>query len=93
MANQTAVADADVDASAAWERTTGDPKVVVAVLDQGYRFDHPDLASAAWRNSDEVPGNGIDDDGIPVGAPCGSDVGECSPGHLVCDPDEGMLVC
>jgi hypothetical protein len=44
--------------------------------------------------------NGRDDDcdtnideGIPVGAPCGSSVGECMLGNFVCDPATGMLVC
>ncbi len=37
--------------------------------------------------------NGVVDDGIPVGAACGTDVGECSPGVNVCDPSTGMLSC
>ena len=37
--------------------------------------------------------NGVIDDGIPVGAPCGSSMGECTPGVQVCDPATGMLVC
>jgi hypothetical protein len=35
--------------------------------------------------------DGVDDEGIPVGAPCGTDVGECSPGVNICRM--GMLVC
>jgi hypothetical protein len=35
--------------------------------------------------------DGVVDDGIPIGAPCGSDVGECVPGRNVCR--DGMLVC
>ncbi|MBN8613703.1 MAG: hypothetical protein J0L92_24115 [Deltaproteobacteria bacterium] len=44
--------------------------------------------------------NGLDDDcdtvvddGIPVGAACGSDMGECDPGVTVCDPATGMTIC
>jgi hypothetical protein len=37
--------------------------------------------------------NGVIDDGIPVGAACGSDVGECDPGVFVCDTSTGMLIC
>jgi hypothetical protein len=37
--------------------------------------------------------DGITDDGIAVGSPCGNDTGECRPGQQVCDPDEGTLVC
>jgi len=35
--------------------------------------------------------DGVIDDGIPVGAPCGSDVGECVPGRNVCRM--GAIVC
>jgi len=40
---------------------TGQP-VVVAVLDSGLQYTHPDLQSNLWVNSLESPGNGIDDD-------------------------------
>ncbi len=36
--------------------------VVVAVIDSGVDTEHEDLAPVMWVNSDEVPGNGIDDD-------------------------------
>src|SRR5262249_23738821 len=37
--------------------------VVIAVVDTGVDFTHPDLAANAWVNPGEIPGNGIDDDG------------------------------
>jgi thermitase len=56
------VAGADIAAVSAWDRTIGIPSVVVAVIDSGYRFNHPDLSGVAWSNSDETAGNSIDDD-------------------------------
>lgn len=42
--------------------TSGSPEIIVAVLDNGVNFSHPALADSAWRNSDEIPSNGLDDD-------------------------------
>ncbi|MBN2373102.1 S8 family serine peptidase [bacterium] len=55
--------EADVDAPKAWDLTTGDPDIVVAVINSGVETDHPDLAGNIWTNTGEIPGNGIDDDG------------------------------
>lgn len=41
----------------------GKRDVVVAVIDTGIDISHEDLAEAVWVNEDEIPGNGIDDDG------------------------------
>lgn len=57
-----ALLGADVGALAAWDRTRGTPSTVIADLDTGYRFEHPDLAPVAWTNPAD-PVNGADDDG------------------------------
>lgn len=54
--------DADIDAVEAWDITTGDSDLVIAVIDSGLDMNHEDIAANLWTNPGEIPGNGIDDD-------------------------------
>src|SRR5262249_17980026 len=55
--------DRDSDLPEAWDLTQGDSTIVLAIIDTGVLWSHPDLAANIWRNWGEIPNNGIDDDG------------------------------
>lgn len=54
--------DADVDSDLAWDFTLGNPNIVIAINDNGFDMNHPDLVPNWARNTGEIAGNGIDDD-------------------------------
>lgn len=61
--------DADIDATDAWEITTGgltthnDTIVVCVIESAGVDINHEDLVDNIWKNHAEIPGDGIDNDG------------------------------
>lgn len=55
-------ADSDVNGPEMWEITTGSSDVVLGIIDTGVFYTHPDLVSNIWVNTEEIAGNGIDDD-------------------------------
>ena len=59
---ETSRTGADINVKNAWGLTGGDPRIIVAVCDEGVKYTHPDLAANMWVNEGEIPGNGIDDD-------------------------------
>ena len=56
-------AGADARMTEGWTVCTGEPDIVIALLDAGTMISHPDLAANIWKNTAEIAGNGLDDDG------------------------------
>lgn len=58
----------NIDAPLAWGDRSGNRSQapLIAVIDSGIDYNHPDLAANIWTNPKEIPGNGIDDDGNGV---------------------------
>jgi subtilisin family serine protease len=54
--------DCDIDALEAWDIETGNSNVIIAIIDSGVDYNHPDLIDNIWLNEDEIPDNEVDDD-------------------------------
>ncbi len=70
--NNVGTPGSDVDAERAWNITTGNPNVVIAILDTGIDLDHPDLASELVSGYDFVDNDTNANDGNMHGTACGS---------------------
>ncbi|HYG16197.1 MAG TPA: S8 family serine peptidase [Bacteroidia bacterium] len=51
-----------IKAREAWDYSKGDTNIKVAVVDQEFDINHPDLINNVWTNHAEIPNNGVDDD-------------------------------
>lgn len=60
--DETGTPGADIKAVNGWDETTDASSVVIAVIDTGIYYHHPDLEANMWVNPNEIPGNNIDDD-------------------------------
>ena len=56
------IAGSDVNCADAWKKCTGDPSIIVAVMDEGVMWNHPDLEPNMWVNEDEIYGDKSDND-------------------------------
>lgn len=51
-----------INAKNAWSYEKGNEQIIMALIDSGVDYNHPDLKDNIWINTGEIPDNGIDDD-------------------------------
>jgi Subtilase family len=56
------VNDTDINAPEAWNLISNNYNAVIAIIDTGVDYSHPDLIKNLWVNPNEIAGNQIDDD-------------------------------
>lgn len=60
---KTGTSDADIDTTDAWDITKGSNDIIIAIIDTGVDYNHPDLKDNIYRNPGEICNDGIDNDG------------------------------
>jgi subtilisin family serine protease len=48
--------------AANWDQAASSPEIIIALIDTGIDYNHPDLANKIWANIDEIPNDGLDND-------------------------------
>ena len=61
FSNSPSVSGADIEMELAWDIETGDPNMIVAIIDTGLRLTHPEFSGRLWNNANEVA-DGTDTD-------------------------------
>lgn len=61
FSNAPSVSGADIEMELAWDIETGDPNMIVAIIDTGLRLAHPEFSGRLWNNVNEVA-DGTDTD-------------------------------
>jgi len=57
-----AVTGADIQMEDAWGIEQGDSNIIVGIIDSGTKLNHPEFSGRIWKNYNDIPNNGIDDD-------------------------------
>jgi subtilisin family serine protease len=85
-----------INASTAWDVTTGLPRTVVAEMDTGIDYNHPDLYQNIWINPAEIPASrlknlkDVDGDGIITMRDLNNPVNQ-GPGKIMDQNGDGII--